>query len=211
MFLSVKEMELRKVRFDETFAPGQIDFSEEFLQQDTPLRVVGAAELLPHTEGEIRIQGKYSVEMASVCDRCLGAARYPLDAAFDLFYRPISFIARNEEVEIDEGEAKSAFTKMAESSWKISCANNCCSPFPCNGSAANPVKASAPIAARTGTSTPAVAPPAGAMRAGALCGILAANNWSPLPGMRARSASSLPCGTRPTVATSHRCAWACLR
>jgi uncharacterized protein len=109
MFLSIKEMELRKVRFDETFAPGQIDFIEESLQQETPLRVEGSAELLPHTDGEIRIQGKYSVEMGSVCDRCLGAARYPLDAAFDLFYRPISFIARDEEVEIDEGEAEIGF------------------------------------------------------------------------------------------------------
>jgi len=109
MFLSIKEMELRKVRFDETIAPGQIDFSEESIRQDTPLRVTGIAELLPHTEGEVRIKGNYSVEMSAVCDRCLGAARFPISAAFDLFYRPVSFIARNEEVEIDEGEAELGF------------------------------------------------------------------------------------------------------
>jgi len=109
MFLSIKEMELRKVRFDETFAPGQIDFSLESLQQDTPLHATGAAQLLPHTEGEIRIQGKYSVRMGSVCDRCLGAAVFPIDAGFDLFYRPVSVIARDEEVEIDEGEAEIGF------------------------------------------------------------------------------------------------------
>jgi len=109
MFLSIREMELRKVRFDETFAPGQIDFSLEFLEQETGLRVTGAAELLPHTGGEIRIQGNYSVEMGSVCDRCLGPARFPIDAGFDLFYRPVSFIAREEEVEIDEGEAEIGF------------------------------------------------------------------------------------------------------
>ena len=33
MFLSIKEMELRKVRFDETFAPGELDFSEEAIRQ----------------------------------------------------------------------------------------------------------------------------------------------------------------------------------
>ncbi len=73
MLLSIKEMELRKIRFDETFAPGQIDFSEELIHQDTPLHVTGTAELLPHTEGEVRIKGNYSVEMGAVCDRCLGA------------------------------------------------------------------------------------------------------------------------------------------
>ena len=57
----------------------------------------------------MRIQGRYTVEMTAECDRCLGRARFPLDAAFDLFYRPVSFIARDEEVEIDEGEAEIGF------------------------------------------------------------------------------------------------------
>jgi uncharacterized protein len=109
MFLSVKEMELRKIRFDETFQPGQIDFTDENLEQGSPLHAAGSAELLAHTEGELRIQGRYNVEMASQCDRCLGGARFPLDARFDLFYRPASFIAREEEVEIDEGEAEIGF------------------------------------------------------------------------------------------------------
>jgi uncharacterized protein len=109
MFLSIKEMEQRKIRFDETFAPGQIDFSEELIHQDTPLRVTGTAELLPHTDGEVRIKGDYSVEMGAVCDRCLGSASFPISTTFDLFYRPVSFIARDEEVEIDEGEAELGF------------------------------------------------------------------------------------------------------
>jgi len=109
MFLSVKEMELRKIRFDETFQPGQIDFTDENLEQDSPLHAAGSAELLAHTEGELLIQGRYTVEMAAECDRCLGGARFPLDSQFDLFYRPTSFIAREEEVEIDEGEAEIGF------------------------------------------------------------------------------------------------------
>jgi uncharacterized protein len=109
MFLSVKEMELRKVRFDETFEPGRIDFSSEDLEQVTPLVAQGKAELLANTDGEVRIQGRYTVEMASQCDRCLGGARFALDTGFDLFYRPASFIAREEEVEIDEGEAEIGF------------------------------------------------------------------------------------------------------
>jgi len=109
MFLSVKEMELRKIRFDEAFQPGQIDFSGEGLEQATPLEAKGSAEVLAHSDGEVRVQGRYTVEMTGQCDRCLGGARFPLDAGFDLFYRPMSVIARSEEVEIDEGEAEIGF------------------------------------------------------------------------------------------------------
>ena len=109
MFLSIKEMELRKVRFDETFAPGQIDFSGEALKQESPLHAAGTAELLAHSDGEIRIRGRYTVEMTAECDRCLGRARYPMDARFDLFYRPASQIAREEEVSIDESETEIGF------------------------------------------------------------------------------------------------------
>jgi uncharacterized protein len=109
MFLSVKEMELRKVRFDETFEPGRIDFAGEDLVQSTSLHAVGIAQLLAHSDGELQIQGRYTVEMASQCDRCLGGARFPLDAGFDLFYKPTAVIARDEEVEIDEGEAEIGF------------------------------------------------------------------------------------------------------
>ena len=109
MFLSVKEMEVRKVRFDEVFQPGQIDFSGEDIEQGTPLHASGTAEMLAHSEGEVRIQGSYTVEMSAECDRCLGRAKFPLDASFDLFYRPMENIAVEEEVEIDEGEAEIGF------------------------------------------------------------------------------------------------------
>jgi uncharacterized protein len=109
MFLSVKELELRKIRFDETFEPGQIDFTDEDLKQGSPLQASGVAEVLEHSDDEVRIQGKYSVEMTAQCDRCLGSARFPLNARFDLYYRPASQIAGEEEVEIDDGEAEIGF------------------------------------------------------------------------------------------------------
>jgi uncharacterized protein len=109
MFLSIKEMELRKVRFDETFAPGQIDFSGEALEQASGLHVAGVAELLAHTGGEIRVRGNLEVVMTAECDRCLGRARFPLNQRYDLFYRPAKEIAREEEVSIDEGEAEIGF------------------------------------------------------------------------------------------------------
>jgi len=109
MFLSIKEMELRKIRFDETFAPGKIDFTEEALEQASPLHAAGTAELLAHSDSEVRIRGRYTVEMAAECDRCLAHARFPVDEGFDLFYRPASQIAREEEVSIDESEAEIGF------------------------------------------------------------------------------------------------------
>jgi uncharacterized protein len=109
MFLSIKEMELRKVRFDETYAPGELDFQDDEIQQAGPLHAQGIAELLANTDGEVRIQGKLDVRMETECDRCLGRAQFPIDTAFDLFYRPMSYIAHEEEVRIDEGEAELAF------------------------------------------------------------------------------------------------------
>ena len=109
MFLSVKQMELRKIRFDETFQPGRIDFAGEDLEQSSPLRVAGSAEVLARSDGEVRVQGKYTVEMEAQCDRCLGRVRYPLDGGFELYYRPVSAIAREEEVEIGEDEVEIGF------------------------------------------------------------------------------------------------------
>jgi uncharacterized protein len=113
MFLSIKEMEVRKVRFDETFPPGEIDFSGAEVAQASPLHVAGMAELLANTDGEVRIKGRLKVEMKSACDRCLGEAHFPLDCAFDLFYRPSESLDAEEEVAIDEGEAEMGFYEGA--------------------------------------------------------------------------------------------------
>lgn len=109
MFLKVKEMEVREIRFDESFEPGRIDFAGEALEQATPLKVIGSAEMLDGTEGELRVQGTYQVEMTSQCDRCLGRASFPLNASFDLYYRPVSELPTEDEVEIEELEAEVGF------------------------------------------------------------------------------------------------------
>jgi uncharacterized protein len=109
MFLSVREMELRKIRFDETLAPGQIDFSGEDLEQGSPLHATGTAELMPESDSEVRVQGNYTVEMVAQCDRCLVSARFPLAASFDLFYQSAADLAGEDEVEIDAGEVEIGF------------------------------------------------------------------------------------------------------
>jgi uncharacterized protein len=109
MFLSCKEMERREIRFDEDFPAGAIDFSGEGVDQGSPLHATGSAEMLDGADGELRIQGRLTVEMTAQCDRCLGRARFPLDQSFDLFYHPVAEIARDEEVAIDEGETEIGF------------------------------------------------------------------------------------------------------
>jgi len=108
MFLSVKELEIKKVRFAATFPPGEIAY-DQGLHQVAPLEVEGSAELLAHTLGEIRIQGHLNVKMGANCDRCLEPAEFPIDSSFDLFYRPEVPVEYGEEVEIDEGESEIAF------------------------------------------------------------------------------------------------------
>ena len=114
MLLSIKEMEVRKIAFAETWQPGEIDFdfADAGVCQATPLRAEGLAELLPHTGGEVRVHGKVETVLESDCDRCLGRAKFPIAASFDLFYRPVDVEAIAEEVAIDEGEAEMGFYEL---------------------------------------------------------------------------------------------------
>ena len=109
MFLSVKELELRKISFDQVFEPGQIGFTGEDLEQSSPLHAIGSAEILPESGGQMHVRGSYTVEMSAQCDRCLAPVRFPLKADFDLYYRPASDVPQEEEVKIDAGEAEIDF------------------------------------------------------------------------------------------------------
>jgi len=109
MFLSVREMELSTLRFEESFSPGEIDYLDTKLWQASPLQVSGSAELVPDTEAEVRICGHLRVRMEAECDRCLELASFPIDFGFDLFYEPAASYAEGEEVEIDPGETEIGF------------------------------------------------------------------------------------------------------
>lgn len=109
MFLNIRELELRKVRFDEDFSTGEIDFDPD-IHQVGVLNASGIAELLNNTLGEIRVRGRVKAEFELACDRCLEPVRYPMDREFDLFYRPAP--AKGDtphDLEIDEGEAEIGF------------------------------------------------------------------------------------------------------
>src|SRR5262249_20579167 len=85
------------------------------LRQATPLETEGWAELGGGALGEIRVRGKLRVTMETECDRCLEAARFPLESQFDLWYRPAAPPrgSHAEEVEIDAEESEIAFYQGA--------------------------------------------------------------------------------------------------
>ena len=114
VFFHLRDLDVRAVRFDVEIAPGDIDFQLGAKDKDTnlhqagPLRAKGKAELVMGSDGEIKVSGHLTVEMAADCDRCLEAARFPIDSDFALYYRPVSD-GYGDEKEIDSGEAEMGF------------------------------------------------------------------------------------------------------
>jgi uncharacterized protein len=109
VFLSRRELEVRKVRFAIELPPGDIDFDNAAIRQTSPLKSEGSAEMLNTTLGEIRVTGHLNVGMETECDRCLEPVPVALDTRFDLFYRPTEFESSETDLAIDAGEAEVAF------------------------------------------------------------------------------------------------------
>lgn len=110
MFFDIQVLEKRKIRFDHAFAPGAIGLLDEGWQQIGDLRSSGEAELVdPFGVREIHIRGAIHGELEVPCARCLEPTRVPLTVPIDLYYRPMSQIAREEEVAISEAEAEIGF------------------------------------------------------------------------------------------------------
>ncbi len=106
MLLSVEELERHKIAVSTTYAPGALDYHGAEFQQTSPLNVDAAAELVG---AEIRVRGHLGTHLEATCDRCLGPVDLPVERDFDLFYRPIETIAREEEVEVLEEESEVGF------------------------------------------------------------------------------------------------------
>jgi uncharacterized protein len=107
LFVSVQELELRKLPFDVDFPVGEIDLGG--LRQVGPLHAEGQAELLSNTLGEMRITGRVRAEIETDCDRCLDLVHRSIDSEFDLFYRPTPDKDAPHELAIDAGEAEIGF------------------------------------------------------------------------------------------------------
>ena len=106
MFITLQELELRRKTLSKTYLPGALDYLEAKFHQVGPLTVDGAAELAGK---EIRVSGHISGCLEAACDRCLEQVKIPVEADFDLPYRPMEEIAKEEEIEIAEDDLKVGF------------------------------------------------------------------------------------------------------
>src|SRR5208283_4279257 len=75
-------------------------------RQAAPAKLDATAELLG---GEIRIRGQVATRLETSCDRCLRAVEIPVSSEFDLFYRPMQTIAKEEDIEIPQQEMEIGF------------------------------------------------------------------------------------------------------
>jgi len=87
------------LHFDETIAPGELDYTPD-IRQVTPLPVMGQADLIvehhvadAHGRGvqdinDIRLRAHYAAGFEVLCARCLEPVKVPLEGDFDLIFRP---------------------------------------------------------------------------------------------------------------------------
>ncbi len=108
MFLDVKDLAARKIRIRKSYAPGSVDFHSSEFRQAEPLEVQATAELV---DGQIHIFGHLHTQLELMCARCLETVLEEVSKDFDLYYRPMSTIAREEEIRLSLDETEVAFFK----------------------------------------------------------------------------------------------------
>lgn len=101
MFITLSELGLHRIVVSKTYASGTLDYRDPDFQQAGPLVVNATAELVG---SEIRIKGHLKTRLNAQCDRCLAPLEVPIDRDFDVSYRPVASIARQEEIEVSEEE-----------------------------------------------------------------------------------------------------------
>jgi uncharacterized protein len=106
MFLDVKELAVRKLRIHKSYPPGTIDFHTGEFKQAEPLEVRATAELV---NGLIRVAGHLHTRIELVCSRCLEAVGEEVNRDFDLMYRSVSSIAKEEEVHLKKDDTEIGF------------------------------------------------------------------------------------------------------
>lgn len=109
MLFKVRDLEIKPIRFETVYPPGEINYLESSLRQAGPLHVRGVVEWLASV-GEIHLTGEFAVEMETDCDRCLEPARFRVEEnKLDLFYRSAESLEGGKEVGLEEGESEVGF------------------------------------------------------------------------------------------------------
>jgi uncharacterized protein len=104
--ITLAELELHRVTASESYAPGSLDYRGAEFRQAAPLKIDATAELV---EQEIHIRGHLSTQLSASCDRCLAPVAIPVNCDFDLVYRPMHTIAKEEEIEVAADEMEVGF------------------------------------------------------------------------------------------------------
>ena len=106
MRITLEELKFRRIVVSRTYTSEALDYHGTDFRQAAPLKVDAVAELVG---SEVRIRGRLGTRLEAYCDRCLGSVAIPVEEEFDLCYRPVSTIAREEEVELPEDELEVGF------------------------------------------------------------------------------------------------------
>ena len=93
MEFKVSELEREPIDFDLELAPGAVGYGDE-AEQVGNLSTSGRAEVLHEHRGpreivpDIRLRGKFAGRFQVPCARCVEPVEIPLEAEFDLIFRP---------------------------------------------------------------------------------------------------------------------------
>ena len=94
MEFKVSELEREPIEFDLKLAPGAVDFGDE-AEQKGELATSGQAEVIHEHRGpkdivaDIRLRGDFKGRFEVPCARCVEPVEIPLEAEFDLIFRPV--------------------------------------------------------------------------------------------------------------------------
>lgn len=104
-------LEQEPIEFDLELAAGAIDFSPE-AEQDGPLKASGLAEVIHEHRGpkdivaDIRLRGQFVGRFEVPCARCVEPVKIPLEAEYDLIFRPAAVDAEPPERSITAVETE---------------------------------------------------------------------------------------------------------
>jgi DUF177 domain-containing protein len=111
MLITIAELELHPVDFQEDYPPDAIDLGPD-ARQVALLKTSGRVQLVEEHHGkrniikDIRVQGDLSTALELPCARCLEPVVQKVARHFDLLYRPLGTDAGHEELSVTVAEAE---------------------------------------------------------------------------------------------------------
>jgi len=111
MEFKVSELEREPIDFELELAPGAVDLGDE-AEQRGGLATSGRAEVLHEHRGpkeivaDIRLKGQFAGQFEVPCARCVEPVEIPLEADFDLIFRPAAADAEATERSITAPETE---------------------------------------------------------------------------------------------------------